>query len=209
MVRYNAIVAKTDTNSTVDKYLPYILVSGGSVGLIAAFVLTLEKIALLKDPAHNLSCSLNPVLSCGSIIASPEANAFGFPNPFIGLAGFAVVITVGMGMIAGAKYKKWFWQGMQLGTLFGILFVHWLIYQSLYDIGALCLYCMAVWAITWPIFWYTTLNNLHTGNIPTPKSLRSIVAFSQKYHLEILISWYVLIIFAIINRFWYYWSTLL
>lgn len=202
-------MAKTDTNSTVDKYLPYILVSGGSVGLIAAFVLTLEKIALLKDPAHNLSCSLNPVLSCGSIIASPEANAFGFPNPFIGLAGFAVVITVGMGMIAGAKYKKWFWQGMQLGTLFGILFVHWLIYQSLYDIGALCLYCMAVWAITWPIFWYTTLNNLHTGNIPTPKSLRSIVAFSQKYHLEILISWYVLIIFAIINRFWYYWSTLL
>ncbi len=194
---------------TLEKTLPYILVAGGSIGLIAAFVLTMEKMALLKDPAHQLSCSLNPVLSCGSIIASPEASAFNFPNPFIGLAGFAVVITVGMGMIAGAKYKRWFWRGLELGTIFGIGFVHWLFYQSLYDIGALCIYCMIVWSITWPIFWYTTLYNLRAKNIPTPKSLKGLVSFGQKYHGEILLSWYVLVLIAILNRFWYYWSTLI
>ncbi len=194
---------------TLERTLPYILVIGGAIGLGAAFVLTLEKMALLKDPAHQLSCSLNPVLSCGSIITSPEASAFNFPNPFIGLAGFAVVITVGMGIIAGAKYKKWFWQGLELGTIFGIGFVHWLFFQSLYDIGALCIYCMVVWSITWPIFWYTTLYNLRAKNIPTPKPLKGLVNFGQKYHGEILLSWYVLIIAAILNRFWYYWSTLI
>lgn len=196
-------------SQTLDKTLPYILVIGGFIGLGAAFILTMEKMALLKDPAHQLSCSINPVLSCGSIIASPEASAFGFPNPFIGLAGFAVVITVGMGIIAGAKYKRWFWLGLELGTLFGIGFVHWLFYKSLYDIGALCIYCMIVWAITAPIFWYTTLYNLRTKNISTPRSLKGIVAFAQKYHLEILITWYLLIFTAIMSRFWYYWQTLI
>lgn len=189
--------------------MSWILAGGASIGLLAAFVLTLEKIALLKDPAHQLSCSINPVLSCGSIIASPEASAFGFPNPFIGLIGFAVVITIGVGMMAGATYKRWFWRGLQLGTILGIVFVHWLIYQSLYDIGALCLYCMIVWSVTWPIFWYTTLYNLREGNIPTPKSCRKIVSFAQKHHADILVAWYVLIIALILENFWYYWSTLI
>ncbi|PRC62285.1 hypothetical protein C6A85_03910, partial [Mycobacterium sp. ITM-2017-0098] len=30
-------------------------------------------------------------------------------------------------------------------------FVHWLIFQSLYRIGALCPYCMVVWAVTIPL----------------------------------------------------------
>lgn len=200
---------KRPKTHTLDSTLPYILVVGGFVGLVASFVLTMEKIALLKDPAHQLSCSLNPVLSCGSIIASPEASAFHFPNPFIGLAGFAVVITVGMGIIAGATYKRWFWRGLELGTVFGIGFVHWLFYQSLYDVGALCIYCMMVWSITWPIFWYTTLYNLRHGNIPTPKLLTSAVAFAQRYHVEILITWYLLIFIAIMHRFWYYWQTVI
>jgi len=97
---------------TLQQNLPWILTIGGFIGLASAFVLTLEKIALLKDPAHQLSCSINPVLSCGSIIMSPEASAFNFPNPFIGLAGYAVVITIGMAIFAGAKFKPWFWRGL-------------------------------------------------------------------------------------------------
>lgn len=194
---------------TLEQNLPWILTVGGSIGLLAAFILTLEKIALLMDPAHQLSCSINPVLSCGSIIMSPEASAFRFPNPFIGLAGFAVVITVGMALFAGATFKRWFWQGLQLGTVFGIGFVSWLIYQSLYDIGALCVYCMVVWSITWPIFWYTTLYNLRHKNIPTPKRLKGVVAFMQTHHADILVAWYVVVIAMIVQNFWYYWSTLL
>jgi uncharacterized membrane protein len=194
---------------TLEQNLPWILAGGASIGLLAAFVLTMEKIALLQDPGHQLSCSINPVLSCGSIILSDQASAFGFPNPFIGIAAFATLITIGVAMLAGATFKRWFWRGLQLGTIFGILFVSWLIWESLYDIGALCLYCMAVWTITWPIFWYTTLYNLRKKHIPTPKKLKAAVGFAQKHHADILIAWYVLVIALIIENFWYYWSTLL
>lgn len=196
-------------NYTLKQILPWILVIGGTIGLICAFVLTMEKLALYQNPSYQPSCNLNPVLSCGSIIKTPQASAFGFPNPFIGLASYAVLITVGMALFAGAQFKRWFWQGLQIGTIFGILFVHWLIFESLYDIGALCLYCMVVWSITWPIFWYTTLYNLREKHIVLPKSFDKAVAFAQKHHADILIAWYVIVFLMITQNFWYYWKTLL
>lgn len=193
---------------TLDQNLPWILAGGASIGLLAAFVLTLEKFALLKDPAHQLSCSLNPVLSCGSIIMSDQASAFGFPNPFFGIAAFSVVLTIGMAMLAGAKFKRWFWRGLQLGTIFGIAFCAWLIWQSLYSIGALCLYCMAVWAVTWPIFWYTTLYNIRHKHIPVHKACRKFTDFAARHHGDILLAGYLLVILMILENFWYYWKTL-
>ena len=41
-----------------------------------------------------------------------------------------------------------------------MVFVHWLIYQSVFVIGALCPYCMVVWAVTIPTFFYVTVHNL-------------------------------------------------
>jgi hypothetical protein len=140
---------------------------------------------------------------------SDQASAFGFPNPILGLVGFSVVLTVGMALLAGAQFKRWFWRGLQLGTIFGIAFCGWLFYQSLYSIGALCIYCMVVWSITWPIFWYTSLYNLREKHIPTPKAFRGIINFMQKHHADILVSGYVLVILLIIENFWYYWKTLI
>lgn len=200
----------TNANKTIKgQALAWILVVGGFLGLLAAFILTLEKIALLKDPAHQLSCSLNPVLSCGPIIMSDQASAFGFPNPLIGLVSYTIVITVGMAIFAGANFKRWFWLGLQAGTIFGAAFIHWLAFESLYRLNALCLYCMVVWTVTLPMFWYTTLYNLQQGHIKTPDVLKPVVAFASKHHLDILIAWYLLFILAILVRFWDYWQTVL
>jgi len=189
--------------------LPYILLVGGIIGVLCSLTLSIEKVQLLRDPSTQPICNLNPVFSCTSVITSPEAEAFGFPNPYIGLVGFAIVATIGSAILAGARYKRWFWIGLQLGLLFALGFVHWLIFQALYDIGALCLFCMIVWSVTIPMFWYTLLYNLREKNIKTPKSLKSIVAFMQKHHADILIAWYMIIIALILKRFWYYWSTVL
>ena len=48
-----------------DRALAWLLLVGGVVGFTAAFVLAVEKIALLTDPNYTPSCSLNPVLSIG------------------------------------------------------------------------------------------------------------------------------------------------
>ena len=140
---------------------------------------------------------------------TPEASVFGFANSLIGVMGFTVVATIGMAIIAGAKFKRWFWLGLQVGTIFGIGFVHWLIYQSVFDIGKLCPYCIVVWSVMIPIFVYTTLYNLRFGNITVPAKLKSVNAFAQRHHGDIVIVWYLIIIGIILNHFWFYWKTLL
>lgn len=195
--------------SRLDVALPYILIICGLLGLFAAFVLTQEKMSLLKDPNFVPSCNINPILSCGSVIRTKQAQTFGFPNPYLGLVGFASVITIGMAMIAGAKFKRWFWRGLEIGTLLGILFTHWLTYHSIYRIKALCVYCMLVWVVTITAFVYVTLYNLRHNYIPTPKSLQKTVNFAQKHHADIVIAWCLIILLLILNHFWYYWKTII
>jgi len=191
------------------KLLPWLLLVGGGLGLTAAVVLTVEKIALLRDPAYVPSCSINPILSCGSVMTKPQAEAFGFPNPLLGIAGFAVVTTIGAALLAGASFRRWFWLGLQAGVTFGVVFVHWLIFQSLYRIQALCPYCMAVWAVTVPIFWYVTLHNLNRGHLPEPAWTKQTVAAATRYHSVALTIWAVVLLTLIGEQFWHYWKTLL
>ncbi|WP_405016645.1 vitamin K epoxide reductase family protein [Kitasatospora sp. NBC_00070] len=188
--------------------LGWLFVVTGLLGLFASAVLTLDKIKLLEDPSYVPSCSINPIISCGSVMLSDQASVFGFPNSLIGLAAFAVVVAVGAGILAGAVYARWFWLGLQLGTLFGIGFVTWLMTQTLYSIGALCPYCMVVWAAMIPLFWYTTLHNLTAGVIRAPGALRPVVREAARYHWAVPVLWYAVIAIMILQRFWYYWQTL-
>lgn len=176
-----------------DRLLRWVLTIGGLLGLAAALTLTVEKIALLKNPEYVPSCSINPVLSCGSVMKTAQAELFGFPNPLLGVVGFAVVTTVGFVLFTGAQLPEWFWFGLLAGTALGVVFVHWLIFQSLYVIGALCPYCMVVWAVTIPIFWYTALR---------------VVNRPFKYHGVVLTVWYVLIGLGVLQAFWTYWTSL-
>ncbi len=190
----------------LERLLPWVLLVGGAIGLTAAFVLTVEKIALLRDPDYIPTCSIDPVLSCGSIMRTEQAEVFGFPNPLIGLVGFAVVTTIGVVLLGGARLPRWLMLGVNGGALLGVLFVHWLIYQSLVTIGALCPYCMVVWVVTIPIFWYLTVENLRRGHLAaSPRLARLAVT----YHGVVLTSWLVAIALAVLRAFWDHWLTLL
>lgn len=163
-----------------------------------------EKIALLKDLDRILACDISPVLSCGSVMRTPQAEAFGIPNPILGIAGFAVVAAIGAAILAGARCAPWFWLGVQVGVSFAVVFIHWLLYQSLYIIGALCIYCMVVWAVTIPLFWYTTLHNLRAV-----AGRSTVVAVLTEYRSAVLTGWCILIMALIATRFWDYWSSIL
>lgn len=194
-------------NITLVKALPWVLIIGGAIGLLASAIITYDKIAILQDPNFKPGCDLNPVVSCGSVMDSSQAAAFGFPNTFIGLAGFGAVVTTGVVLLAGgSKLKRWYWLGLNLGMLFGLAFVHWLFYQSVYNIGALCPYCMLVWAATITMFWYTTLYNIQTGHIRLKGWLLQASLFARKHHLDILLFWLLIIAALILKHFWYYYG---
>ncbi|RCW43171.1 putative membrane protein [Halopolyspora algeriensis] len=188
--------------------LAWLYVIAGAIGLISSAALAIEKFFSLTDPGYVPSCSLNPIVSCGSVMDSPQAALFGFPNPLIGIAAFPVVVTAGVALLSGFRPPRWFRLGMQVGTTLGVLFVHWLINASLYDIGALCPYCMVVWVVTIATFWYTTLHNLERESRPTGGA-RSAVLGLVRFHTLGLVLWYLVIVVLILQAFWSYWTTLL
>lgn len=190
------------------RVLPWLLLISGILGTTAAFVLTIEKIALLSDAAYVPTCSINPILNCGSIMRTDQAEAFGFPNPLIGLAAFPVLAATGAALLAGARLRRWYWLGLQAGATLGLAFVGWLIFQSLYRIGALCPYCMVVWTVVLPTFWYVTLTNLTRGTLGQRARTSRITQALVGNHAVILTVTYLTVAALIAERFWDYWRTL-
>lgn len=184
--------------------LPWLLIIGGIIGVFASVMITIEKFDLASNPHYQPICDLNPIISCGSVMASKQAHAFGFMNTYIGLVGFPVLVTVGMAILAAAKFKRWFWVGIQIGLTFGILFAYWLLFESVYRIRALCPYCLSVDVVLTVVFWYVTLYNFYDGNLKLPASLKSSSKFIKRHHVDILITWFIVVIALILNHFWYY-----
>lgn len=176
----------------------WILVVGGIVGLIAAIELIVQKIGVLSNPDYVPNCDINPVLSCGSVINTEQASLFGFPNPVLGVIGYSIVIMFGALLFAGVVLPKSIWLGLNFGALLGMTLVVWLVSQSLYVIGALCPWCMVVWAVTILIFWQVTTDNLASHRLNLGKSLSEIIV-ALKW---ILVAASYLIIVALIFVRW-------
>lgn len=174
----------------------------GANGLVAAATLTIEKFKILEDPTYRPSCSINPVLSCGSVMQTAQAQFFGFPNPLIGIAAFAIVVVTGVLVVAKVGLPVWFWVGLTLGTTAGMVFVFYLITESIYRINALCPYCMVIWTITPILFVFAAQTAARLSPIP---ALWRIAGWLW----PILVVYYVIVILLIAEHFWYYWSTLI
>ena len=179
------------------------ILTAGVIGLLAAADLLVEKIEMLKDPNYVPTCSINPVLACGSVVNTPQASVFGPPNPIFGVVAFSVVIVTGVLALAKVTLPRWYWVGLMIGTGLGVVFVHWLIYQSLYEIGALCPYCMVVWSVTVPLLVVVSSIALRplAGN-PVARAL-----YHWRWPLTTL--WFTAVGLMILVRFWDYWSTLI
>jgi uncharacterized membrane protein len=118
---------------------------GAVSGFIASFLLTIDKIKILKDAQFNPSCNINEVLNCKSVMLSKQAEVFGFPNSLIGIGAFAIFIAVAIAILGNVKFPSWFISIALGGTILGVIFSHWLAYQTTFVIGALCPYCMVAW----------------------------------------------------------------
>ena len=183
------------------------LLAAGVIGLAAAFELAVEKFRLLENPLYVPPCSLGEVVDCGSIMRSAQAEAFGFPNPFLGIAGFSALTATGLIVLTGGRPARSFWLIVQAGLTFAVVFVHWLIFQTLYRIGALCPFCMAVWAVTIPAFWYVTLHNLRPLT-ERPGRTGTVVAVLLRSHGVILTAWLLIVAALVAERFWSPWDSI-
>lgn len=148
------------------------LIIAGAVGWWAAFQLTLERFELLMNPDASLGCDFSILVQCRANLESWQGAVLGFPNPILGLAGWIAPIVVGVAILAGARFARWFWLLFELGMLGAFAFVIWLISQSIFVLGTLCPWCMVTWLVVIPTFYAVTLHCLRIGAIPGSAATR-------------------------------------
>lgn len=184
-----------------DRWIGVLLTLGSALALVASFQLSLDKIRLLEDPTFTPACNFSILMSCQSVINSEQGAVFGFPNPFLGLIGFGVLIAIGVAAASGVRFPRWYWVGTVLGLVFAAGFIHWLAYQSIFVIQVLCPWCMVVWAVVIPMFWYTLLHVL--AKLTPAGWVRSL----QQWHLVPVVVWYLAVAGIILWAFWdFYWA---
>lgn len=189
----------------LERAFPWVLLIGGLIGAASAIMLTIEKFSSLENPNYIPSCDFNPLISCGSVMNTPQGSAFGFPNPIIGIFGFAVVITIGVALLCRIEFPDWFWVGLLFGGLFGVGFIHWLFIESVFSIHKLCPYCMAVWIVMIAIFSYTVLALFSTDRVGAPEGVRRPMRAIARFHPVVPIVWVLIIFGIIIGYFWNTW----
>ncbi|MFF0813513.1 vitamin K epoxide reductase family protein [Streptomyces albogriseolus] len=202
----DATAGRRRPTSGASRRTGWVMVLTGIVGWLASFQLTVDDWRLLRDPAYQPPCNISPVVSCGSVMSSPQGSLFGFPNMLLGLAAFAAVTTLGVAVLSGARLHRRLWLALDAGALVGVVFVHWLMWQSLYELNTICPYCAVVWAATIALFWYVSLYCMEQGFVPVPRSVLTVV---QDTHWMLLAAWYGVITLLVLTRFWTYWSSLL
>jgi len=173
------------------------------VAFIAAFVLSVEKLEIIKNPDAALSCSVNLVLNCASVMKTSQAEIFGFPNSYIGIAGFAIVIAVAIGGLIGVKYSRAYLVTAQVFYGLGLVFAYWLFFNSVYAIQVLCPWCLVVTVATTIIFEALLRYNLRQNNFglakPTNKRVQNWL--DKDYDKLIVAGWLVLMIALVFLKF--------
>jgi uncharacterized membrane protein len=146
-----------------DRVVAVLLIVIGAIGWFASAQLVIERVVLAADAQAQLNCDFSLVVQCGKNLASWQGSVFGFPNPLLGLGGFVAPVAVGVAMLAGGRFARWFWLAFNAGMLGAIAFVGWLISQSIFSLGTLCPWCMLVWSVTIPGFLLVTFRNFSAG----------------------------------------------
>lgn len=187
------------------KGLAWFLIVSGAIGWIASFLLTLERFHVASDPNANLSCDVATFISCKSVMLSPEAKLFGFPNPLIGMAAYMAPFFIGFAILAGAKFAAWFWRIFFIGHVLGYLFVTWLFTVAVFEIGALCPYCMVAWAASIPLFWQLLAHGTREGYLPVPVKTVGFFVRAYEYAWVVALINVLIIAVTIAIHFWNLW----
>ncbi len=189
----------------LQKIVPWVILIGGIVGLLASVGLTVDRVRLAESPDIALACDINPFLSCGSVVSMPQAEAFGIPNSLLGVAGFSGLAVVGAVLLAGATLQRWFWLCLGAASTAALLFVFWLFQQTVYEIGVLCPYCIVVWIATIPVFWYVLLYLFDRQFLRLPSRLEKAFEWSKRHHMDVVAAVFLLMIGLISIQFWDAW----
>ncbi len=188
-----------------------VLLVGAVIAWIASLALMIDKMHLLANPGGSLGCDINPFISCGSVMMTWQASAFGIPNMVLGLAGYAVMGTAGALLLGSVRLPRWFLGAQLAGIAFGFAFVHFLMLSAVFAIRALCPWCMVVWVATAPMFFVSlafAVEERMSGAAGGAVGSGGVSGLLRRWVL-LTVCWYVLVALVILIAFWSQWMWML
>jgi uncharacterized membrane protein len=173
------------------------------LSLLASFVLAVDAVRLAADPGATLSCNINAIVSCGTVAGSWQAQLFGFPNAFLGIAAEPVVITIAVASLGGVRFPRWFMLAAQVVYTLGLLFAYWLFYESMFHIGALCPWCLLVTVSTTFVFMSLTQVNIRDGNLYLPSRVQRALTAAIDVDLDLIAVtiWLLVLALAVVLKY--------
>lgn len=185
------------------KWLFGMMLGFGIVGLVVSFILSIDEIQVLKNPHAILSCSVNAVLNCSTVMQTWQAHAFGFPNMFIGLMAFPVVITLAVVVLCGATLPRLFWRFAAAGFGLGLLFSYWLFFNSVYVIQVLCPWCLVITFTTTMLFEVIMRYSLRENifGLSTQVNSRVQTILQKDYDKVFVAGWVIFLIVLVFLKF--------
>ena len=188
-------------HSSVTVWVTMLIASVAS--LVASFVLSVEAITLAEDPNADLGCNINAVISCGTVGGSWQASVLGFPNAFLGLMTEPVVITLAVASLAGVRFPRWFMLAAQTVYTLGLAFAYWLFYEAMFDIGALCPWCLLITLATTLVFFEMTYVNIRDDNLFLPRRVQTALTGFIRANLDlfVLVVWLLVLVLAVVLKY--------
>jgi uncharacterized membrane protein len=174
-----------------------------AASLIASFVLSVDAITLAKDPDADLGCNINAVISCGTVAGSWQSTLFGFPNAFLGLVTEPVVITVAVAALGGVRFPRWFMLSAQVVYTLGLVLAYWLFEQAMFEIGALCPWCLLITLATTLVFFEMTYVNIRDDNLFLPRRVQSALSAFVRSNLDLMVvtAWVLVLVLAVVLKY--------
>ena len=186
-----------------DRWIFGYMLFSSLVSLTASFVLSVDAIALARNPDAILACNINSVISCGTVGSTWQANLLGFPNAFLGLIAEPVVVTIAVASLGGVRFPRWFMLAAQIVYTIGLGFAYWLFYQSMFNINALCPWCLLVTLSTTLVFSSLTHVNIRDNNLFLSPRVHKALKSGLDVGLDVLIVvvWLAVIVVAIVLKY--------
>lgn len=116
-------------------------------GLVAAAYLSYEH----ATGSTSLACPNTGRINCAKVTTSTYSAFLGVPVAYLGVVFFAVmaVLTSPPAWRTDVRPVAW---ARGVGVVGGLLFVLYLVFAELYEIGSICLWCTSVHVITLLLF---------------------------------------------------------
>ncbi|WP_172120789.1 vitamin K epoxide reductase family protein [Actinomyces faecalis] len=183
-----------------------LLIVAGLIGIAASWELMASELKVLREPLADLTCDINPLVSCAGTLDMWQGNLLGVPNSFIGAMAFAVLLVLGLALASGVQLPRWMWWGVVAGTVCAVVLVAWFLGVSVLTFGKLCPLCLVIWAVTIltaASTWGEAALRGHLG-LPEPAARR----LSQA-RWWVAGAMYVIVVAVILIAFWDGWAALL